>query len=135
MESRRRLATRGGYPGCMKLSLAIAVVVAGCAVTSAVAAPPSLSVSPATVHRGHAVVLKGSADGCAVGNTVTLISGAFVHTHDFAGLPAVFTKVKPGGTFKKTTTIPATKKLRSYTITARCGGGNLGVIAHLKVVA
>jgi hypothetical protein len=119
----------------MKLSLAVVVLVAGCAVTSAIAAPPSLSVSPATVHRGHAVVLKGSADGCAVGNTVTLISGAFVHTHDFAGLPAVFTKVKHGGTFKRTTTIPAAKKLRSYTITARCGGGNLGVIAHLKVIA
>lgn len=119
----------------MRLSLAVMALVAGCAVTSALAAPPSLSVSPATVHRGHAVVLKGSADGCVVGNTVTLISGAFVHTHDFAGLPAVFTKVKHGGTFKKATTIPATKKPRRYAITARCGGGNLGVVAHLKVIA
>lgn len=113
----------------------IAVVAGLVAVAVAVGAPPSISVSPATVHRGHSVVVKGSADGCAVGNTVTLISRAFVHTHDFAGLPAVFAKVKYGGKFKATTKIPATKKPKTYTITARCGGGNLGVTAHLKVLA
>ena len=80
-------------------------------------------------------MVKGSADGCAVGNTVTLISRAFVHTHDFAGLPAIYAKVKYGGKFKVTTMIPATKKPKTYTITARCGGGNLGVSAHLKVIA
>lgn len=119
----------------MKLGLVLAVLVAGCAVTSAAAAPPSIVVSPATVHRGRNVVVKGSADGCAVGNRVTLISRAFVHTHDFAGLPAVFAKVKAGGKYRTTTRIPATKKLGRYAITARCGGGNLGVVAHLKVIA
>jgi len=119
----------------VKLSLAVTVLVAGFAVVSASAAPPSIVVSPTTVHRGYGVVVRGSADGCTVGNTVTLISRAFVHTHDFAGLPAVLTKVKPGGIFRTKTRIPATKKLGRYTITARCGGGNLGVLAHLKVVA
>jgi hypothetical protein len=119
----------------MRRGLGVAVLVAGFAVAAASAAPPSISVSPTTVHRGHTVVVKGSADGCAVGNTVTLISRAFVHTHDFAGLPAVLAKVKYGGTFKVTTKIPVTKKPKTYTITARCGGGNLGVTAHLKVLA
>ncbi|PWU19997.1 MAG: hypothetical protein C5B48_13035 [Candidatus Rokuibacteriota bacterium] len=105
------------------------------AVAAASAAPPSITVSPTTVHRGHNVVVKGSADGCPVGDQVTLISRAFVHSHDFAGLPAVFAKVRYGGKFKVTTKIPATKKPKTYTITGRCGGGNLGVSEHLKVVA
>ena len=114
----------------------VAALVALLAVSAASAAPPSISVVPATVHRGHTVVVKGSVDGgCSVGDAVTLISKAFVHTHDFAGLPAVFAKVKYGGKFKVTTKIPATKKPKTYTITGRCGGGNLGVAAHLKVIA
>ena len=119
----------------MKLGLGFAVLVAGCAVASASAAPPSIVVSPVTVHRGRTVVVKGSADGCTVGNRVTLISRAFVHTHDFAGLPAVFARVKAGGKYRTMTRIPATKKIGRYAITARCGGGNLGVVAHVKVVA
>jgi hypothetical protein len=118
----------------MKAALTTALVAAGCLATFAGAAPPSLTVVPPTVRRGHTVVVKGSADGCAVGNAVTLISRAFVHTHDFAGLPAVFAKVRSGGLFKATTRIPATKKPRRYVITARCGGGNLGVTAHLRVL-
>ena len=91
--------------------------------------------SPSTVHRGHVVTLKGSADGCAAGNSVTLISHAFVHTHDFAGVPAVFARVRSGGRFRTTTRIPATKHPGRYGVTARCGGGNLGVLAHLRVLA
>ena len=119
----------------MRRGLAIAILAASCAVAVAGAAPPSILVSPATVHRGHTVAVKGSAYDCAVGNSVTLISRAFVHTHDFAGLPAIFAKVKYGGRFKVTTRIPATKKPKTYTITGRCGGGNIGVSAHLKVIA
>jgi hypothetical protein len=95
---------------------------------------PSLVVLPSTVHRGYAVTLKGSADGCPVGDTVTLISHAFAHTHDFAGVPAVFATVRAGGAFRVSTTIPATKAPGRYGITARCGGGNLGVQAHLRVL-
>jgi hypothetical protein len=100
-----------------------------------VTSAPSLAVVPAIVHRGHPVTLKGSADSCPVGDAVTLISRAFVHTHDFAGLPAVFARVRAGGGFRVSTTIPATKAPGSYGITARCGGGNLGVQAHLRVVS
>jgi hypothetical protein len=66
---------------------------------------------------------------------VTVISRAFVHTHDFAGVPAVFALVRTGGKFAVRTTIPRTKKHGRYTVTARCGGGNLGVVAHLRVTA
>jgi len=100
---------------------------------AATAAAPSLTLTPSSVKRGHVVVIKGSAGGCAVGNTVFIISRAFVHTHDFAGLPAVFAKVKYGGHFRVTTRIPVTKKPRRYNVTARCGGGNLGLLEHLTV--
>jgi hypothetical protein len=129
------IARLARYPPGVRALGGVAVLAGFLAVSAALAAPPSISVVPATVHRGHTVVVKGSADGCTVGNTVTLISRAFVHTHDFAGLPAVFAKVKYGGKFKVTTKIPATKTPKTYTITARCGGGNLGVTAHLKVIA
>ena len=96
-------------------------------------AAPHLTVTPAVVTRGHAVVLSGSAGGCPAGDAVTIISRAFVHRRDFAGLPAVFARVRAGGSFRATTRIPATKRPGRYRITARCGGGNLGVVAHLTV--
>ena len=99
----------------------------------ATAAVPSLTLIPSSVKRGHTVLIKGSADGCAVGNTVFIISKAFVHAHDFAGLPAVLAKVKYGGSFRATTRIPAAKRPGRYGVTARCGGGNLGVLKHLTV--
>jgi hypothetical protein len=69
-----------------------------------------LKVSPSSVLAGHAVTVSGSlGSGCPVGDQVTIISEAFVHTHDFAGLPAVFATVRPGGSYSVTTTIPASK--------------------------
>jgi hypothetical protein len=105
------------------------------AAAATLAVTPSLSVAPATVERGHLVTIKGSADGCPAGDRVTLISRAFRHTHDFAGLPAVFATVRADGAFRTTTRIPPTKRPGRYAITARCGGGNLGVSARLRVVA
>jgi hypothetical protein len=114
----------------------VAIAVVACSATAvASASTPSLTVTPSTVVRGRIVLLKGSADGCPVGDMVTLISRAFVHTHDFAGLPAVFAKVRSGGKFSTTTRIPATKAPGRYSITGRCGGGNLGFLVHLKVIA
>ena len=114
-------------------SLAAVVAAALCA-AGAMAAPASLTVSPSMVEAGHAVKVKGNADGCPVGDAVTILSRAFVHTHDFAGVPAIFARVRTGGKFAVRTTIPVHKKQGRYTITARCGGGNLGVVAHLRVV-
>lgn len=110
-------------------------------VVRAVAAPQpvNLQVSPSRVVAGHTVTVSGSVgsvppeSACARG--VTLISEAFVHTHDFAGLPAVFATVKPDGTFATTTRIPLSRPAGSYSITGRCGGGNLSVSATLAVRA
>src|SRR5580765_5613660 len=117
-----------------KATLAAATAVAVLAFAGAVTAATSLTVAPASVHRGHRVIVRGNADGCGLGNAVTIISKAFAHTHDFAGLPAVFARVRAGGKFGIRPRIPGTKAPGSYSISARCGGGNLGVAAHVTVV-
>ena len=104
---------------------------------AALAAMPltSLAVSPSHVHRGHLVTVSGNAGGCPAGDTVTILSRAFAHTHEFAGVPAVFALVHAGGKFKVTPRIPATRHAGSYGVSARCGGGNLGVSATIHVIA
>src|SRR4051794_9140356 len=51
---------------------------------------PTIHATPATVRAGQRVRISGLAGGCPKGDRVTLLSRAFPHTHDFAGLPAVF---------------------------------------------
>jgi hypothetical protein len=108
-------------------------------VRAAPTAPPvALHVSPRSVAAGDTVTLSGSLGADSAGSEcsgVTLLSKAFVHTHDFADVPAVFAAVKPDGAFAATTTIPRAKPAGTYTITGRCGGGNLGVSATLVVRA
>jgi hypothetical protein len=114
----------------------LVVVIAAFGALAAVGAAGSLThltLTPAIVHRGGTVHIKGNADGCTVGNTVFVLSRAFVHTHQFAGVSAVLAKVRTGGAFRATTVIPRTRKPGRYNVTARCGGGNLGVLVHLTV--
>lgn len=105
--------------------------------TTTAGVPPAaarLRVSPTSVVAGHPVTVSGSlGSSCPVGDQVTIISKAFVHTHDFAGLPAIFATVRPDGTYATVTTIPASKAPGAYSITGRCGGGNLGVAVTLLV--
>ena len=95
----------------------------------------SLAVSPSHVHRGHRVTITGNASGCHVGNQVTILSRAFAHTHEFAGVPAVFATVQSCGKFKTGPRIPSARHVGSYGVSARCGGGNLGVSATIHVIA
>ena len=106
------------------------------AATTATASGPLrlITVVPSTVHRGHATTVGGVAEGCPLGDSVTLISRAFAHSHDFAGLPAVYAKVRARHRFHVTARIPATKRPGVYVVTARCGGGNLGVPASIRVL-
>jgi hypothetical protein len=104
------------------------------------AAPATtLQVSPSSITAGDTVVVSGSlgpapaGSECATG--LTLLSNAFVDTHDFAGVPAIGAAVKPDGTFAVTTGIPRSKAAGTYPISGRCGGGNIGVSATLVVRA
>jgi hypothetical protein len=115
--------------------LFVALLVAGFGFTSANASAPSLVLVPTSVRAGHAVRIHGSADGCPVGDTVFVLSRAFPRTHEFAGVPAVLAKVRAGGAFRAQTVIPRRRRPGRYGVTARCGGGNLGVSATLTVRA
>jgi hypothetical protein len=99
----------------------------------AVVASASIHVSPGTVSAGGRVSLSGSARGCPSGDRVTLLSRAFSHRHEFAGVPAVYARVRRDGTYGHPVRIPASTAPGRYSITGRCGGGNLGVTAHLRV--
>jgi hypothetical protein len=94
----------------------------------------ALTVTPRSVHRGHSVLVQGVAGGCTSGDTVTILSHAFPATHSFAGVPAAFARVGSAGRFSTIVTIPRLRLAATYTVTARCGGGNLGVEAHLTVL-
>ena len=94
------------------------------------AAPVAINVSPGSVVAGDTVTVAGSVGpdsaGSECASRVTLISNAFVHADDFAGLPAVLAAVQPGGAFTTTTRIPRATAAGTYTITGRCGGATLG---------
>jgi hypothetical protein len=101
---------------------------------AATAAAPRIAVDPSTVHRGQLVRVHGTLHGCAVGDTVTLLSRAFSRRHSFAGVPAVFATVRAGGRYSVRTRIPARRRAGLYHVTGRCGGGNLGVAVALRVI-
>jgi hypothetical protein len=115
------------------LGVLVAIAVLAAAAPGASASTVQLTISPAIVHRGGTVHIRGKADGCHRGNTVFVLSRAFVHTHDFAGVSAVLARVRAGGVFRGTTVIPRARRPGRYNVTARCGGGNLGVLVHLTV--
>jgi hypothetical protein len=118
----------------MKTRLCVAGLIIGLTAAAAFAAGPTIHATPNPVRRGHNVAVYGLAGGCPRGDRVTLISRAFPHTHDFAGLPAIFATVHGDDTYGTTTRIPRTKAPGRYTITARCGGGNFGVTRTLTVL-
>jgi hypothetical protein len=98
----------------------------------------SINVSPGTVPPGGNVrlsgdVLAGGTPGCEVPGTVTLISEAFAGLGEFAGVAAVNLPVDATGSFDSTVTLSASVAAGTYSISGRCGGGNLGVTATIVV--
>jgi hypothetical protein len=109
-----------------------AAVVLLISAAAASAAPPSLHVTPTRVAPGGTVRVYGNADGCPRGDVVTIISRAFPG-HAFAGIGAISARVRAGGAFSATGRVRRHAKRGRYGITARCGGGNLGVAVYLRV--
>ena len=112
-------------------SLLAAVSVAALA-GAASASPPRLRVQPRVAHAGAVVHVRGNADGCPRPDSVAIISRAFPG-HGFAGLGVVYARVRAGGRFAATARIRRAAHGR-YRVSARCGGGNLGVVPHIRVV-
>ena len=98
-------------------------------------AKPTINVDPSSVHAGKRVRVFGSAGGCPTGDAVTLISRAFSHKHEFAGVPAITAVVRSSSRYSVRTRIPRQRTPARYRITGRCGGGNFGVVRRLRVLA
>ena len=116
------------YRSFMKRVVSIAFV------TAAIAAPASAStatlhVSPTLAHRGTVITITGS--GCHAGETAILLSRLFLgHAY---GVGAIYARVRANGHFLRRFRIRLTTPRRRYGITARCGGGNLGIVVHVRV--
>jgi hypothetical protein len=121
----------------MRTALAMAVVlVPAMWLAAPVAAAPatSLSVSPTSEAAGGSVQVSGT---CEANTSGSALSHAFLHdaTHDFAGVGAVPFQTDGAGSFSVTAEIPSSIAPGSYEVTARCGGGNLGLTATVIVTA
>ena len=112
------------------LALVVAAAVVAPIGVSAPSSTPALHVSPSSVRRGGIVTFTGA--GCRRGETVFLISRLFPG-HAFGGEGAITTIARRGGYFTRSFRVRLTTQRRRYVITARCGGGNLGVAVYLRV--
>ena len=110
--------------------VAFAVLLAGA--TAAAAARPRLTVRPALAAPRAAVVVSGNAGSCPVGDTVTAISQAFPG-HAFGAAGTLSGRVRAGHAFSFGGYLRRALKPGRYAVTARCGGGNLGVVAYVRV--
>lgn len=92
-----------------------------------------LVVTPATVAPAGVVRVSAAASPCRVGDQVTLISATFPG-RAFGGQGTVSGQVGSHGSFSVRARIRSGLRTGRYEITGRCGGGNLGVSAFLRVV-
>jgi len=114
----------------LRIGTAATAAVASLLIATAVtAATPRLSVQPTSVARGGMVTVSGR--GCLAGDLVYLISPPFVGNAFVAH--SVATRARSNGTFSRRVRIRRYVNPGRYLITARCGGGNLGVAARLRV--
>lgn len=90
-----------------------------------------IAVSPTTVAPGGRVVVFGDAAPCPAGSTVTVISRAFPG-HAF-GEGTLTGRVRRGGGFSLSGHVRSGLARGRYAVDARCGGGNLGVTAYIRV--
>jgi hypothetical protein len=112
-------------------AIAVSALLAGTlvAASATAAATRRLAVHPTSVVRGGHVTVSGR--GCRAGDTVYLISPAFVGNAFVQH--SVATTARANRTFSRIVHIRTRIHRGRYAITARCGGGNLGVAAHLTV--
>jgi len=96
---------------------------------SAVAAAGTLTASPSTVQRGQTVTFSGGT--CTAGSYAFLLSKLFPG-HQF-GVGLIKAKAGSNGHFSRAWAVPTTVADGAYGVTARCGGGTLGVVAHVRV--
>src|SRR3954471_22140337 len=102
------------------------------AAPAAAAARVSLAVVPSRVPAGAAVRVVGNAGSCRVGDVVTAISRAFPG-RQFGGEGSLSGRVRTGGAFAIHGRVRPSLHAGRYAVTARCGGGNLGVTGYVRI--
>ncbi len=115
--------------------IGVAVALAVTAVSAAApayGASASISVSPSTVPAGGTVHISGSipVKKCPASDSATVTSDAALFPPDGFGPSATRDS---NGEFALDYTVPASTPPGTYTVGARCGGGNVGVGASLTV--
>ena len=118
-----------------KLAILLIALVPGLwLATPAGASPATLHVAPVSEPAGGSVQVTGV---CEPNSAGFAISRAFLHdaAHDFAGVGAAPFTTNGSGAFSATVSIPASIPPGSYDVTARCGGGNLGITVGLTVTS
>ena len=113
------------------LAVALVALSAVAVVASATASRPRIAVQPHAVAPGGIVLVTGNAGDCAVGATVTLISKAFPGRAYGEG--TLTGTVRAGHAFSVVGRLRRGLRAGSYHVGARCGGGNLGVGASVRV--
>ena len=114
------------------LALVLGVLAAAAPAPGARDGPIRLAVVPSTVPPGGAIRVVGNAGDCPRGDTVFAISRAFPG-HQFGAAGALTARVARGGGFSIRGRVRARVARGRYLVTARCGGGNLGVAAHVRI--
>lgn len=107
-------------------ALAVATSALGSATSTA-----SLNVRPGTVKPAGAVHIWGNAGSCAAGRKLVALSAAFPE-YSF-GVGGVTGPVRADHTFSFWRHLRGNVPPGGYSVSARCGGGNLGVTAHVQV--
>jgi len=115
-----------------RLAVVTAVVLLAASAAAAAPARVRLAVIPSAVSPGAAVRVVGNAGSCPVGNSVSALSRAFPG-RQFGGWGALSGRVRAGGSFAIHGHVRPGLHAGRYAVTARCGGGNLGVTAYVRV--
>lgn len=93
---------------------------------------PHLTVTPMRSHAGAKITVSASSSPCLAADTITLISAAFPgHAY---GEGTLVGRVRAHGAFTVSGHLRKQLKPGRYTISGRCGGGNLGSSAVVTVI-
>lgn len=92
----------------------------------------TIAVSSHQAATGSSVTVTGT---CEPNTSGYALSTAFLRdaSHEFAGVGAAPFSTDAGGNFSVVATISASATPGTYTISGRCGGGNIGVTASVQV--
>lgn len=123
----------GALISCRRLVVLAAVTLAGVAVDTlpAAAAAGTVTVSPSVVPAGGTVTVSGSVSvaDCPASTPVILTDTALFPPDGFG--PTVARNAS--GAFSTSYTVPASTPAGAYSVGLRCGGGNVGVSAAVRV--